>query len=129
MRKGTISDRDRAFSMYCKESWVKWKEDIRLPFVLKHDKTSQIFTCTLVNHYQLAYYGTKYWDDESEALAEFPSFLRSQAVDEIESWQLYEISDNELKLCNVKLKNDPRLILLWDEETQKMTASNSPSKP
>ncbi len=98
-----------------------------MPFVLKHDKTSQIFTCMLINNYQLAYYGTKFWEDEDEARSAYSDFLRSQAVNDIERWQLFELSDNELKLCNVKLKNDPRLSLLWDEETQKMSVSTSPS--
>ncbi|WP_282935279.1 hypothetical protein [Paenibacillus sp. RC67] len=99
-----------------------------MPFVLKHDITSQIFTCRLINNYQLAYYGTKFWNEEDEARSDYPDFLRSQAIDEAERWQLYELSDNELKLCNVKLKNDPRLILLWDEEKQKMIVSTSPLK-
>ena len=97
-----------------------------MPFVLKHDKTSQIFTCTLINSYELAYYGTKFWDDEEEARAAYSDFLRSQGVLEIGDWQLMELSDHDLKLCNVKLKNDPRLILSFNEETQKMTVSISP---
>ncbi|WP_249863737.1 MULTISPECIES: hypothetical protein [Paenibacillus] len=98
-----------------------------MPFVLKHSQTSQLFTCTLVNHYKLAYYGTKYWDYEEDAAAEAPEFLRAQGAADPELWELLELTDNQLKLCNVKLKNDPRLTLVWDAESQRMSVHISPS--
>jgi hypothetical protein len=98
-----------------------------MPYVLKHQDTSQIYTCTLVNNYKLAYYGTKNWDYEDDATAELNEFLQSQEVQEPDAWKLLELSENQLKLCNVKLKNDPRLVLFWDEAKQAMNVSASPS--
>ncbi|MFE5317504.1 hypothetical protein ACFQ88_02230 [Paenibacillus sp. NPDC056579] len=99
-----------------------------MPFVLKHKQTSQLYTCNLINVYRLPYYGTKFWDFEDDAATSYIPFLESkgQPVDE---WELLELSENQLKLCNVKLKNDPQLILLWDAETQKARVSTSPSEP
>jgi len=102
-----------------------------MPFVLRHKESSRIYTCTLVNSYKLAYYGTKYWDYEEDAAAEVDSFLRAQFVNEseIEKWSIMEISEHQLKMCNVKLKNDPRLTLYWDESngTLHVRASSSGS--
>jgi hypothetical protein len=97
-----------------------------LPFVLKNLATSQLYTCTLINGYRLAYYGTKYWDDESSALSSYKPFLASQEVSDIESWGLLELTENQLKMCNVKVKNDPRYLLYWDEAKQASAASISP---
>jgi translation initiation factor 2 alpha subunit (eIF-2alpha) len=97
-----------------------------MPYVLKHQDTSRIYTCTLVNNYKLSYYGTKYWDFEDDAEAERHPFLQSQDVADPAVWHLLELSENQLKLCNVKLKNDPRLALYWDEAKQSMTVSVSP---
>jgi hypothetical protein len=98
-----------------------------LPFVLKHNESSRLFTCTLVNGYKLAYYGTKYWDFEDDAVSGLQPFLESQQVEDIEAWGLLELSENQLKMCNVKLKNDPRLSLYWDEASQTTRVSTSPS--
>ncbi|MEK3723391.1 hypothetical protein [Paenibacillus sp. FSL H8-0034] len=103
-------------------------EEIRLPYVMKHAITSKLYTCMLVNGYRLPYYGTKYWDDEEAAKLDYHDFLNIQGVADPDSWQLLELTENQLKMCNVKLKNDSRFILHWDQVVQAAVASISPSE-
>jgi hypothetical protein len=98
-----------------------------VPYVLKHKDSSRIYTCTLVNNYKLAYYGTKNWDYEEDAAAEAQPFLQAQQAADSEAWELLELTENQLKMCNVKLKNDPRLSLYWDEAGGSLRVSASPS--
>jgi hypothetical protein len=98
-----------------------------LPYVMKHKETSKLYTCTMINGYRLPYYGTKNWEYEEDASAGYTEFLISQGETDIESWELLELSENQLKMCNVKLKNDPRLMIHWDEVKQSGIASVSPS--
>ncbi|WP_144028999.1 hypothetical protein [Paenibacillus rigui] len=98
-----------------------------MPLVLKHKITNQIYTCMLVNNYQLAYYGTKYWEGREEAEQQLNSFLASQGIEDMQAWGLLELSENQLKLCNVKLKNDPRVSLRWDEDKQTAAAELGPN--
>ncbi|WP_156158139.1 hypothetical protein [Gordoniibacillus kamchatkensis] len=51
-----------------------------MPYVLKQRETAQIYTCMLVNHYQLEYYGVKFWQDEAAARGEAAAFLTAQGV-------------------------------------------------
>lgn len=103
-----------------------------MPFILKHKATGLVFTCMLVNHYQLPYYGTKFWDTREEAEQQYESFLMSQHEEEPKDWSLMELTENQLKLCNVKLKNDARLSLRWYDEKQtalaEIAAGISPSE-
>lgn len=99
-----------------------------MPFVIKHTETLRLYTCTLVNGYRLPYYGTKYWDDEEAAQTGYRDFLSTQGESELETWSLLELTENQLKMCNVKLKNDSRFTLQWDEEKQSAVASISPLK-
>jgi hypothetical protein len=85
-----------------------------MPFVLQHSVTSEIYTCRLVNHYDLPYYGTKFWSSEEEAQA-YPAFLKEQGIVDASLWKLVEISEQQLKVCNVKLKNDPINQLFWQD--------------
>ncbi|NOU76479.1 hypothetical protein GC098_34840 [Paenibacillus sp. LMG 31458] len=84
-----------------------------MPYVLQHKISQQIFTCTLVNHYGLAYYGVKFWPDLEEAEQEYPAFLHNMGGMESDAWQVTELEEGEMKLCNVKLKNDPNLQVFW----------------
>jgi hypothetical protein len=87
---------------------------LSMPVVLKHKQTSQIYTCMLTNHYKLEYYGTKYWDDMTVAEAQCEEFLELMG-DIAEDWQLIEIEDQQMKIYNVRLKNDPNFELFLDE--------------
>ncbi|MCR8631737.1 hypothetical protein [Paenibacillus radicis (ex Xue et al. 2023)] len=99
-----------------------------MPFVLKHKESNQLFTCTLVNGYKLAYYGTKYWDYEDDAAEGQQPFLESQSIEDSKLWELLELTENQLKMCNVKLKNDPRLSLYWDEANRSIRVDASQSE-
>jgi hypothetical protein len=86
-----------------------------LPFVLQHKNTSQVYTCMLVNHYRLEYYGVKFWEDEEEAERDRVLFLQEKGVSDLESWRVAEMEESQMKISNVKLKNDPGYILHWKE--------------
>jgi hypothetical protein len=90
-----------------------------MPFVLQHKETEQIYTCTLVNHYGLAYYGVKFWPELDDAQEQALQFLESQSVIKPSSWQVIELEENEMKICNVKLRNSYQLQLFWSSLTRK----------
>ncbi len=89
-----------------------------MTYVLQHTSTLQIYTCMLVNHYQLAYYGVKYWDRLETATEQYPAFLASQAAIDLENWQVVEMEESRMKLCNVKLKNDPLFHVFFSKSAQ-----------
>lgn len=77
-----------------------------MPYVLMNRSSHYLLTCHLVNHYDMTYYGTAYWDDKETAEQEKNSFLASRQIENSEQWEIIEVTDHLLKLCNVKLKND-----------------------
>ncbi|TCZ77250.1 hypothetical protein E0485_12395 [Paenibacillus albiflavus] len=87
-----------------------------MSFVLKHRLTSEIFAFPMLNNYQIPYYGVKSWTSIDEAETELASFLSNQNIQAIDDWSLHEVEDNELKLFNVKLKNDPERKLYLDDQ-------------
>ena len=93
-----------------------------MPFVLQHKETDQIYTCTLVNHYGLAYYGVKFWQEEEEATEQAAPFLASQAINDPTNWAVIELEENEMKIGNVKLRNSPQMQLFWSSITRKAEA-------
>jgi hypothetical protein len=86
-----------------------------LPFVLQHTNTSQVYTCILVNHYRLEYYGVKFWNSEEEAEQELILFLQGRGIEDPETWKMVEMHESTMKISNVKLKNDPNLLLFWEQ--------------
>lgn len=86
-----------------------------MPYVLKHKNSGEIFSCRLVNIYDLPYHGAKAWEEAAEAEAERDAFLadRSQRPDD---WELFELEESKLKLCNVKLNNNPNRRLYWEPD-------------
>ncbi|MBD0380265.1 hypothetical protein [Paenibacillus sedimenti] len=86
-----------------------------MPYVLQHKHTSQIFTCRLVNHYGLTYYGVKFWDEQDDAEEQSVPFLQSAGIKEPEEWGIILLEEGEMKLCNVKLRNDPNFLLYWND--------------
>lgn len=92
---------------------------MNLPFVLQHSDTRQIYTCKLVNHYQLVYYGVKFWDSSEEAERKKEAFLQERDAAHPSLWKVIEIEESQMKICNVKLKNDPDNLVYWN-------ASNRP---
>jgi hypothetical protein len=78
-----------------------------MPFVLVHKATSEIYTCKLINNYDLAYHGTKFWDFKEEAEETLGAFIAEQQLAPAD-WTLVEVEEEQLKMFNVKLKNDAR---------------------
>jgi hypothetical protein len=97
---------------------------IKVPFVIKAQETSELFTCTLINIYDFEYHGVKTWGSEAEAKAEFASFLLQKGVDDIWRWDVIELDESQHKLCNVKLNNNP-LKRLFLNEQGKVEARNA----
>lgn len=86
-----------------------------MPYVLKHQSNSEIYTCKLINIYDLPYHGTKFWDSLQAASEQAIPFLNSNGVEKAEEWNIIEVEDMQLKIFNVKLKNDPGRKLFLDE--------------
>ncbi|MNI22060.1 hypothetical protein D3C73_756060 [compost metagenome] len=85
-----------------------------MPYVLHNKNTEQIFTCFLVNHYQLVYYGVKFWEDADQANEQFEHFLQEKEVTHVEGWEIVEMEEGLMKISNVRLKNDPNQVIYWD---------------
>lgn len=79
-----------------------------MPFILVNHNTSEVLTGNLVNTYDLVYYGTVHWNTEEDAKNAFAQTLKNAGVQQNDEWELIEISESVLKMCNVKLNNDPR---------------------
>lgn len=87
-----------------------------MPYVLKHEASSELFACGLVNRYELPYYGVKDWDDETAALGEREAFLSAREVADPEHWAVFELEERKLKMANVKLRNDPVNRVFLDDD-------------
>lgn len=78
-----------------------------MPYVLKHAGSSELFACRLVNRYELDYFGVKDWMEEAAAQEEKETFLAGRGVSDAPEWEVVELEEMKLKMCNVKLRNDP----------------------
>lgn len=78
-----------------------------MPYILRNTMTNEIYACTLINMYDIPYYGAKFWDDLETAQAQKDTFLRDQNAPSPIDWELYEAEEHTLKLLNVKLANKP----------------------
>lgn len=78
-----------------------------MPYVLHEQKSNQIYSCWLKNTYNLMYYGTKFWESEEEALQD------SASLPEQADWKPLEVTESQLKMMNVKLRNDESNRLIW----------------
>ncbi|MGG2200150.1 MULTISPECIES: hypothetical protein [Paenibacillus] len=87
-----------------------------MPIVLRQSNTGEIAACLQKNNYDLDYYGVKQWETEEEAETQKESFLHAIGRDDAPYWLVLSIDENRVKLCNVKLKNDPSRILLLSLE-------------
>ncbi|MCD1257726.1 hypothetical protein B5M42_002585 [Paenibacillus athensensis] len=87
-----------------------------MPFVLHHAGSGQIYTCMLVNNYRLPYYGVKFWESEAEATEQASGFLTAQGIDDPAPWLVLELTEQQMKIGNVRLKNDPGLMLFWGSD-------------
>ncbi|MEW9668547.1 hypothetical protein [Ammoniphilus sp. 3BR4] len=89
-----------------------------MPYVLKNKSNAQIFTALLPNAYGLSYYGPLSWNDRASAEENYKFILQQMEVplEEADRWELLEVSESQLRLCNVKLNNNPRKNLYVDDE-------------
>jgi hypothetical protein len=78
-----------------------------MPFILKQKLTEEILSCALINNYDFKYHGVKAWNNRAAAEAEYASFLLEQGLDELWNWELFELDENQVKIGNVKLNNNP----------------------
>lgn len=78
-----------------------------MPFVLKHKQTSELYTCMLINRYDIPFYGTKSWEELTEAEDTYAEFLKERGLTDSSEWELVEVEEHKLKMCNVKLNNNP----------------------
>lgn len=85
-------------------------------YVLKHTETGEIFSCSQKNVYDFIYHGVKSWEDEETAAAQLGALLAENNVDEPGKWELFAVEEHTLKMCNVKLANNPskRVFILAD---------------
>ncbi|MNP44257.1 hypothetical protein D3C76_1381100 [compost metagenome] len=86
-------------------------------YVLKHKETGEIFSCSQKNIYDFMYHGVKSWEDEDTAAAEMGTVLAEHGVDDPLNWEVFDLEEEHtLKMCNVKLANNPakRLYMLAD---------------
>ncbi|UUZ78937.1 hypothetical protein LJK88_27145 [Paenibacillus sp. P26] len=87
-----------------------------MPYVLRHESTGEILACIQKNIYRLDYYGIKWWETEEEAEAARPEVLEQLKVPDPHRWQILRVDEHRLKLFNVKLKNNPNLLLRMDNQ-------------
>ncbi len=87
-----------------------------MPIVLRNHKTEEIYTCTMLNIYDLPYFGAKNWESLVEAERESPSFLSAEGAANPADWTLLDVEEHQLKVFNVKLRNDPGRRLFLDAD-------------
>lgn len=85
-----------------------------MPFVLYNSATSEVYSCLLINHYEMEYFGVKYWEERKDAEAEASDFHPSTGDTNSGNWSIIEVPEHSLKLFNVKLKNNLKLAIFWD---------------
>lgn len=90
-----------------------------MPYVIKHATSGTILSCVQRNGYKLAYYGILLWEQQlpgtreiSEALAE-AGITPSDEAGNVSDWEPLELSEHEVKMANVKLRNDQRRVVYY----------------
>jgi hypothetical protein len=95
-------------------------------WVIRHKVSGRIFSCKLINGYDMEYYGVKNWDDHDTALAEMPAFLKLYEKSELDEWAICEIEEMPLKMLNVKLNNNPAKRVFMDSEGKLSVETSAP---
>ncbi|KIL34726.1 hypothetical protein SD71_16815 [Cohnella kolymensis] len=89
-----------------------------MPYVLKHAPTGTILACVQRNGYELAYYGVLLWEQPPtaaqmpEALAE-AGIAPDEVAGKVQDWEPLVLTEHDVKMANVKLRNDPRRVLVY----------------
>jgi hypothetical protein len=102
----------------CEQLWYNGGEwsVTNMPFALKNRTTSELFSCTLRNVYDLPYHGVKLWGDRESAEAEAEAFLKERGAEAPAEWEIVSLDENQAKLCNVRLNNNPNRRVYLTEE-------------
>lgn len=87
-----------------------------MSFVMKNKHTAQLFSCELINIYELSYIGVKAWETREEAESEWEAFLLVHDIQPSSDWELLELTEHQMKMCNVKLANNPRRRVYMSEQ-------------
>lgn len=97
-----------------------------MPFVLKNKKDAQLFSCKLINIYEFEYYGVKQWDFYDDAEAEIEALLQKNDAGQTKDWEIVELEEHQMKMCNVKLNNNAnRRVYLTDEGALEVRSAQS----
>jgi hypothetical protein len=89
-----------------------------MPYVMKHAATGTLLACVQRNGYKLAYYGIVIWEHSptqvqmSEALSE-AAIEADDPAGRIEDWEPLQLTEHEMKMANVKLRNDPLRVVAY----------------
>lgn len=87
---------------------------------MKHSATGTLLACIQRNGYQLAYYGVVLWEQAPcetqmcEALAE-AAFPLGDEAGHVKAWEPLLLTEQEMKMANVKLRNDPSRVVAYRE--------------
>lgn len=82
-----------------------------MPYILRHRETGEVLASMQRNHYDLDYYGVKWWDRPEQAEAERIKLPDLAAADGGEAWEAVQAEEQRIKLMNVKLRNNPALLV------------------
>jgi hypothetical protein len=89
-----------------------------MPYVMKHAATGTLLACVQRNGYKLAYFGIVIWEQPptqaqmSEALSE-AAIEPDDPAGRIEDWESLQLTEHEMKMANVKLRNDPLRVIAY----------------
>ena len=87
-----------------------------MPYVLRRRATGEIAAATQRNRYLLDYYGVRWWESESDAEAERDAFLARESLGPLADWDVVRVDEQNVKIMNVKLKNNPAYRVVMDRE-------------
>ncbi len=85
---------------------------------MKHSDTGTLLACVQRNGYKLAYYGIVLWE-HSPSLAQMSEALAEAAIEpedpagNIRDWEPLQLTEHEMKMANVKLRNDPQRVVAY----------------
>jgi hypothetical protein len=89
-----------------------------MPYVMKHAASGTLLACVQRNGYKLAYYGIVIWEQPPtepqmlEALAE-AAIEPEDPAGRLEDWEPLQLTEHEMKMANVKLRNDPFRVVAY----------------
>lgn len=87
-----------------------------MPYTLRETTSGRLLACMQVNGYQLPYYGIVLWEESpDEAAVQAALSSADNAVTDRNEWQPCELTEHLAKMANVKLRNDPRRQVYWND--------------